>query len=155
MVAEFDFITAKDKPALLAVTNPEWLEAARSALNEMGYKVHVANNHDEFRTNFNQIQFQMVVLEELFAANIPEENRSLLALQSMPMAQRRHAVVVLVGDSYVTFNLMQALQLSAHAVLNRSEMFLLIQLLQKIVADNDLFYSAYRSAQNRIHDTGE
>ena len=98
------------------------------------------------------LQYQ---IEELFAANVPEENRSLLALQSMPMAQRRHAVVVLVGDSYVTFNPMQALQLSAHAVLNRSEMFLLIQLLQKIVADNDLFYKAYRSAQNRVHETKE
>ena len=153
MAAEFDFITAKDKPALLAITNPDWLEASKNALNEMGYKVHVANNHDEFLTNFDQIKFQMVIIEEFFAANVPEENFSLLALQNMPMAQRRHAAVVLVGDSYVTFNPMQALQLSVQAVLNRSEMFLLIQLLQKIVADNDLFYNGYRAAQSRIYET--
>src|SRR5436190_9640537 len=125
MVAEFEFLTANDKPALVAITNPEWLEAVKNALNEMGYKVHIANHHDEFLTNFNQIQFQMVVLEELFAANAPAENQSLLTLQSMSMAQRRHAAVVLVGDSYVTFNPLQALQLSVCAVLNRSEMFLL------------------------------
>src|SRR5262245_11576139 len=129
MAAEFELITAKDKPALLAITNPDWLEAAKNALHEMGYKVHVANNHDEFLITFHQIQFQMVIIEEYSAANIPEENLGLLALQNMPMAQRRHAAIVLVGESYVTFNPMQALQLSVHAVVNRSEMFLLIQLL--------------------------
>src|SRR5262249_7588206 len=118
-----------------------------------GYKVHVANNHSEFLANFDQIKFQMVIIEEFFAANVPEENVSLLALQNMPMSQRRHAAVVLVGDSYVTFNPMQAVQVSVHAVLNRSEMFLLIQLLQKIVADNDLFYKGYRAAQSRIYET--
>ena len=153
MAAEFDFTTTKDKPALLAITNPDWLEASKNALNEMGYKVHVANNHDEFLTNFDQIKFQLVIIEEFFAANVPEENVSLLALQNMPMAQRRHAAVVLVGDSYVTFNPMQALQLSVQAVLNRSEMFLLIQLLQKIVADNDFFYNGYQAAQSRIYET--
>ena len=149
-MADFELITAKDKPALLALTNPDWLDAAKNALHEMGYKVHVANNHEEFLANFYQIPFQMVVIEEYFAANVPEENLSLLELQNMPMGQRRHAAVVLVGDSYVTFNPLQALQLSVHAVVNRSEMFLLIQLLQKIVADNDLFYNNYRVTQNRI-----
>ena len=38
MSAQFDFVSTTDKPALLAFSTPEWLEAARSALAELGYK---------------------------------------------------------------------------------------------------------------------
>ena len=39
MSNKFDFISATDKPALLAFSTPEWLEAAKTALNELGFKV--------------------------------------------------------------------------------------------------------------------
>jgi hypothetical protein len=48
-----------------------------------------------------------------------------------------------------TFNPMQAFQLCVHAVVNPSEMFLLIQLIQKAVADNDMFLHTYREVQRR------
>jgi DNA-binding NtrC family response regulator len=146
----FEFITTSDKPALLAMTNIDWLETAKSALQEMGFKVHTANNHTEFLTSFHQIPYQVVIVEELFAANRPEENQSLIALQNMPMSHRRHAVVVLVGDSFSTFNPMQAYQLSVQAVVNRSEMFLLLQLLQKVVADSEMFLQSFRAVQQRL-----
>jgi hypothetical protein len=68
----------------------------------------------------------------------------------MPMNQRRHATVILLGDSYETLNLLQAFQHSVHAVVNFSEMALLAQLIQKIVADNDLFLNNFREIQLRI-----
>jgi len=36
------------------------------------------------------------------------------------------------------------------AVVNPSEMFLLIQLIQKAVADNDLFLHTFREVQRRV-----
>ena len=150
MAPAFDFITTADKPALLALTNVDWLETAKSALQEIGFKVHTASNHGEFLTSFYQIPYRIVIIEELFASNTPEENQSLLALQNMLMSYRRHVVVVLVGDAFSTFNPMQAYQLSVHAVVNRSEMFLLLQLLQKVVADNDLFLQTFRAVQQRL-----
>ena len=150
MSTGFDFITTTDKPALLALTNIDWLESAKSALQELGFKVHTASNHSEFITSFHQIAYQVVIIEESFAANRPEENQSLIALQNMPMSLRRHAVILLVGDAFSTFNPMQAFQLSVHAVVNRSEMFLLLQLLQKLVADNELFLQSFRAVQQRL-----
>ena len=47
------------------------------------------------------------------------------------MAQRRHATVILFGDSYQTFTPMQAFQQSVHAVINSSELFLIKQLIEK------------------------
>src|SRR3954470_4200941 len=150
MSTKFEFISATDKPALLAFSTPEWLEAARTRLAELAYKVHTAATHGDFLIRFSQVRYQVVILEELFAANSLEENLTLHALQQMPMTQRRHATVILFGNSFQTFTPMQAFQQSVHAVINASELFLFKQLIEKAVADNSLFLHSYREAQNRL-----
>src|SRR5512142_1905336 len=148
MNSKFDFVSTTDKPALIAFSTPEWLEAARTALTELGYKVHTAATHGDFLIRFSQIRYQVVIIEELFAANEISENLTLQALQHMPMNQRRHATTILFGNSYQTFTPMQAFQQSVHAVINSSELFLLKQLIEKAVADNTLFLHSYQEAQN-------
>ena len=151
MTDRFDFVSATDKPALLAFSTPEWLEAARAALTELGYKVHTAATHSDFLIRFSQIHYQVVILEELFAANDPSENLTLQALQTMPMNQRRQATVILFGNGFQTFAPLQAFQQSVHAVINSSELFLLKQLVEKAIADNTLFLSSFREAQTRVY----
>lgn len=150
MAQKFEFITSTDKPALVASSNPELLETARTALQELGYKVHTAATHSDFLIRFSQIHYQVVILEELFCANSIEENSTLKALQRMPMNQRRHATIILIGDSFQTFTPLQAFQQSVHAVVNRSELFLLKQLIEKAVADNTMFLFSFREVQNRL-----
>lgn len=147
---DFDFLTASDKPALVALSTPEMEETAKTALDQLGYKVHVASNHGEFLHRFSTIPYQVVIIDELFSSSTVEENESLLTLQRMPMHMRRHAVVILIGFSLSTFNPMQAFQQSVHAVVNPAEMFLLIQLIEKSVADNDFFLHSFREAQQRV-----
>ena len=155
MSNKFDFVSTTDKPALLAFSSPEWLEAARTALNELGYKVHTAATHGDFLIRFSQVRYQVVVLEECFAANTVEENLTLRALQNMQMNHRRHATVILFGNSFQTFTPMQAFQQSVHAVINSSELFLLKQLIEKAVADNSLFMHNFREVQARVYASGE
>jgi hypothetical protein len=150
MSSQFDFISTTDKPALLAFSTPEWLDTARTALAELGYKVHTAATHGDFLIRFSQVRYQIVILEELFAANSIEENLTLQAIQQMPMPQRRHATVILFGNSFQTFTPMQAFQQSVHAVINASELFLFKQLIEKAIADNTLFLHSYREAQTRL-----
>src|SRR5690242_20337491 len=151
MSSKFDFVSASDKPALLAFSTPEWLDAAKAALTELGYKVHTAATHSDFLIRFSQVRYQVVIVEELFAANTIGENLTLQALQSMPMGQRRHATVILFGNSFQTFTPMQAFQQSVHAVINPSESFLLKQLIEKAVADNTLFLHSYHEAQEHLY----
>src|SRR6185436_14604692 len=108
MADRFEFISTSDKPALLAFSSPEWLEAARTALTELGYKVHTAATHGDFLVRFSQIRYQVVIIEELFAANNVQENLTLKALQTMQMNQRRHSTVILFGESFQTFTPLQA-----------------------------------------------
>jgi hypothetical protein len=150
MADSFDFISTTDRPALLAFSTPEWLEAARSALTELGFKVHTAATHGDFLIRFSQIRYHVVIVEELFAANSIDENLTLKAIQQMPMNQRRHATVLLFGESFQTFTPMQAFQQSVHAVINSSELFLLKQLIEKAVADNTLFLHSFRETQTRV-----
>jgi len=147
----FDFVTANDKPALIAFSSPEWLEDAKAALTELGYKVHTAATHSDFLMRFSQVRYRVVLIEQLFGANTPEENVTLKALQEMPMNQRRHSVILLMGDGFQTFMPMEAFLQSVHAVINSSEIFLLKQLVEKAVADNDTFMRSYRDVQNRVY----
>ena len=150
-MSNFDFISTTDKPALLAFSTPEWLDTARTALAELGYKVHTAATHGDFLIRFSQVRYQIVIIEECFAANSMAENLTLLALQEMPMSQRRHATVLLFGQSFQTFTPMQAFQYSVHAVINSSALFLFKQLIEKAVADNALFEHSFREAQARVY----
>lgn len=150
MAEKFDFISAADRPAIIAFSTPEWLDSARAALEELDYKVHTAATHGDFIIRFNRIQYQVVVIEESFCANTLAENTTLHELQAMPMTRRRHATVILVGDSFQTFNPLQAFQQSVHAVVNRSEVFLLKQLIEKAVNDNQQFLNDLRETEARI-----
>ncbi|MDE3098158.1 MAG: hypothetical protein KGJ88_01660 [Verrucomicrobiota bacterium] len=150
MAFDAHFITASDKPALIAFSTPEWLEIVRAALIELGYKVHTAATHTDFLVRFSQVRYQVVIVEERFGANTIAENLTLQALQSMPMIHRRHATVMLLGESFQTFAPLEAFQNSVHAVINSSEMFMLKQLIEKAVAENGLFLQTYRDVQGRI-----
>lgn len=151
MSQQFDFLAATDKPALLAFSTPEWLEEVKTALQELGYKVHTAATHSDFLVRFAQVHYQVVILEERFAANNLEENLTLQALQKMPMGQRRHATTILIGESFQTFTPMQALQQSVHAVISSSELFLVKQLIEKAFTDNQMFLHSYQEVQSRLY----
>ena len=145
----FDFIRSEEKPALIAFTTPGWLETVKTTLEELGYKVHTAATHNDFLARFGQTRYQLVVIEELFGANRPDENLALKTLQQMSVSQRRHATTLLVGNDFQTFAPMEAFQQSVHAVINSSELFLLKQLVEKAVADNQAFLRSFLEVQAR------
>jgi len=66
---EYDIIGPGDKAALLAISTPEVVAAAKTALAEMGYKVHEVENHDQFDNRYHQFNYQVVVIEEGFAGS--------------------------------------------------------------------------------------
>lgn len=150
MTAEFDFISPSDKPALLAISDPQILGICHAALLELNYKVHSVTTHEEFLTRFAQIQYQVVVIEETFYSMTAWENISLTTVQEMAMALRRHAAIFLVGPNYQTLNRMQAFHQSAHAVVNYADLGSFGPIVQQVTADNNLFLQVYRDTQLRM-----
>jgi len=154
MSDSFDFISTEDKPALIAFSTPEWLETAKAALIELGYKVHTAATHGDFLTRFSQVRYQVVIIEELFGANTIEENQTLQTIRTMSVNRRRHATIILLGNSFQTFMPVEAFKHGVHAVINSSEIYILKQLIKKAVTDNALFLHSFREVQNRLYATG-
>jgi hypothetical protein len=151
MSEEFDFVGPNDLPALLAITNPQALASVKNTLVEMGYKVHVVETHLQFETRYNQINYQVVVMEDTFAGNPMEPNPSLQLLQELPMAQRRYANIFLLGGAFETLNTLQAFAQSVHCVVNYSEIPMIGQLIQKTIAENNLFLNTFREVEHRVH----
>ena len=145
--ADYEFISPSDKPALLALSSMEVLANVQPIVRECGFKVHVAGNHEDFGKRFTALNYHLVVVEELFAAGTPDENVTLRTLQWMPMARRRHTVVVLISDRFQTLNPMDAFQQSVHAVVNKADLSSLGGIISKAVSDNDLFLHSYREVQ--------
>jgi len=148
---EFEIIGPSDQPALLAISTPEVAATVKTALIEMGYKVHVVESHEQFDLRYNQVSYQIVVIEETFAGSDSLENPTLRLVQNLPMSQRRHAVVFLLGESMETLNTMQAFALSVHCVINYSELQILPELVQKTMAENEMFLTTYRDIQRRVY----
>lgn len=150
MAEEFEFLSPNDKPALLALSTPELIGITQAALVQAGYKVHLASSHEEFSQRFAQVQYVVVVFEECFACALPEDNAALRGFQTMQMALRRHTTSFLIGMGFQSLNPMQAFQQSVHAVINPADLETLGQIIQKYVAENDLFLHAYRDTQRII-----
>jgi hypothetical protein len=150
MSEEFDFIGPNDMPSLLAISQPDAAAIAKATLQEMGYKVHTVDSHIQFETRYNQINYQVVIIEDVFAESQPAENTSLQFVQNLPMAQRRYAVIFLVGGAFETLNTLQAFAHSVHCVVNYTELPMLGQLIQKTIAENNLFLATYREVQERL-----
>ena len=59
--------------------------------------------------------------------------------------------VFLVGAGMETLNTMQAFAQSVHCVINYSELQIFPELVQKTVAENDMFLTTYREIQRRVY----
>ena len=147
---DFDFIGQNDHPAVLALSNVDAVTMAKADLAGMGYKVHAVQTHEQFESRYYMVNYEVVVIEETFAGSSTFDNPSLRLLQNMSMQFRRHAAIFLLGEGYETMNTLQAFAQSVHAVINYADIGMLSQVIQRTVAENDLFLGAYREAQNRI-----
>ncbi|ERR1700722_2154116 len=148
---DFDIIGPNDRPALLAISTPEVVGMVKTALVALGYKVHLVENHEQFELRFHQISYHIVVIEETFAGADLLENPTLRLVQNLPMSQRRHATIFLVGPSMETLNTMQAFAHSVHCVINYSELPMLSELAQKVMAENEMFLTTFREAQRHAY----
>ena len=147
---EYEYISPTDKPALLALSSMETLANVQTICLELGYKVHVASNHEDFQKRFNAINYQLVVIEELFACATPETNETLRSIQIMPMSKRRHCVFVMLGERLQTMNPLVAWQQSVHAVVGKQDFSSIGQIITKVTGDNDMFLNTFREVQEAM-----
>jgi CheY-like chemotaxis protein len=150
MSLSFEILHPQDRPALLALTSEECLGFCQSTLEELGYKVHAAANQGDFITRFTRVQYPLVLLDEMFDSTGPQQNLTLQYLQLLPMTQRRHATILLLGNTVATLDNLQAFQHSVHAVLNLVDIGSLAPIVQRVTSDNELFLKTYTEVQSSV-----
>ena len=150
MPLDLEILAPGDRPALIAITTPDARQYAEGVLDQMGYKVHCAESHDEFLERYGRVQYELVLMEDRFGSVAPEKNRALTTFQAMPMPVRRHSTALLLSGELETLNSLQAFQKSVHAILNHIDLDKLMLVIQQVVNDNLTFLNVYRDVQARI-----
>jgi flagellar motor component MotA len=95
-------------------------------------------------------QYDVIVLNENFGGNPPENNEVLKFFQNMPMNTRRHIFLALVGQNLKTLDNMTAFSKSVNAVINKSDISNLANILKKSIDDNEQFYKVYKETLRRL-----
>ena len=150
MSLDLEILAPTDRPVLLGISAADILDYAQGVLDQLGYKVHTATSKDEFLDRFSRVQYEIILLEDTFGGVPPDQNESLQTLQLMPMAQRRHATIMLISDTLPSLDSMVAFQNSVHATINRNDLDKLMLIIQQVVNDNTLFLNTYRDVQRNI-----
>ena len=150
MSLDLEILAPTDRPVLLGIAAADILDYAQGVLDQLGYKVHTATTKDEFLDRFSRVQYEIILLEDTFGGLPPDQNESLQTLQQMPMAQRRHATILLISDTLPSLDSLVAFQHSVHATINRNDLDKLMLIIQQVVNDNTLFLNTYRDVQRNI-----
>jgi hypothetical protein len=138
-----EFFEIGDKTALICA-DPDTTEAAKATLQELGFKFHTAQTPELAIERMRYTNYDCIILQENFAGSSLRSNTVLHYLTALPMAQRRHAFVCLVGTAFKTLDAMQAFAHSVHLVLNPADLPNLQAILKKGLTEFELLYRAYR-----------
>ena len=90
--------------------------------------------------------YDVIVIHENFAGSSLRSNSLLSYLAMLPMAQRRHSFVCLIGPSFKTLDAMQAFSQSVHLVVHPSDLPNLTAILRKSTVEFELLYKVYKDA---------
>jgi CheY-like chemotaxis protein len=131
--------------ALLAVDDPDRKAEVSAALEELGYRVHLATSMDDGRDRLRKTTYDAVVIDQAFQGSSPLDNDLLRQLQRMPMDNRRYMLLALLGHDVKTFDNMTAFALSANVVINYNDVAQVKPILERAIAENDQFFRVIRS----------
>lgn len=138
------------KTALICDDNPETQDFISSSLKSLNYKIDISTSSADTFEKIKFNQYDVIILNENFAGSTPENNEVLKFFQNMPMVSRRHIFLALIGQNFKTLDNMAAFSKSVNAVINKSDMENLTNILKKSIADNEQFYKVYKEILRKL-----
>lgn len=148
--AEDDFVEDQ-KLALICFDQPKIQAAAKTAIEGLGYTVHIPAKPEDAIQRLRQNKYEVVLLHEAYGGSV-ENNLVLQTIQPMAMPLRRHMCVGLVGKSFRTLDNMMAFVKSVSFVVAERELAKIKAITRQATAANDQFYRVFREA---LRDAGK
>ncbi|MBU2522411.1 MAG: zinc-ribbon domain-containing protein [Proteobacteria bacterium] len=140
----FDFVEEGVETALLCETDPAILAKIKIAVKNMGYHTTEAQSALDALKQMRFHVFDMVVLNEKFDTEDPDNNNVLKYLQQMSMDIRRNIFVALITDRFRTMDNMAAFHKSINMVINLKNINEIEKILKSGVADSAVFYRVFK-----------
>ncbi|MCJ7617742.1 MAG: zinc-ribbon domain-containing protein [Desulfobacterales bacterium] len=140
----FDFVEEGVETALLCETDPAILAKIKTAVENMGYHTTEAHSALDALKQMRFHVFDMVVLNEKFDTQDPDNNNVLKYLQQMSMDIRRNIFVALITDRFRTMDNMAAFHKSINMVINLKNINEIEKILKSGVADGAVFYRVFK-----------
>ena len=130
--------------ALVCHDAAEAQAAIKTALQELGFKVHAAGSATDAIERMRKTSYEVIVLDEEFQGATPLDNPVLQAIQSMSTTTRRYIFVALLGKQFKTLENMTAFAKSANVVVNANDIPQIKGVLRQGLSDNEAFYRVFR-----------
>ena len=142
----FDFLEEGAETALLCESEPDIRAQIRSALQDLGYQVREPKTPIEALKQMRFHVFDVIVLDELFGTEDPDENNVLRFLERMAMDTRRDIFLTLISERFRTNDHMAAFNKSVNLIVNRKNVGDFATIIKRGVAENVAFYRVFREA---------
>lgn len=139
----FDFVHTGEKTALICISDIALKKTAIETLHGMGYHITDSENgRDALRSMWYHV-YHLVILDEFFDTDNPDQNRVLAYVEGLSMSVRRKMVVALISRTYRTMDQMTAFQKSVNVIFNIKHLKELERLLTVTINEHKSFYRVF------------
>lgn len=145
----FDYVEEGARTALLCEPDPSVRGRLKMALANLRFKVTEPGSAREALKQMRFHLFDLVVVNELFDADSPENNHVLKYLGRLAISQRRQTFVLLFSDEFRTNDNMAAFARSVNLVINLKNIDETEKILAASISDNNDFYQIFFESMKR------
>ena len=142
----FDFVEEGVETALLCEPDESNRARMHDVLASLGYQTTEPSSAVDALKQMRFHIFDVVVLNERFDTDDPDDSNVLKYLDQLAMETRRSIFVALITDRFRTMDNMAAFNKSVNLTINTKNLDELEKILKRGVADNESFYRVYQES---------
>jgi len=134
-----------DVAALVCLDDPGLQEFVIDQLGQLHFGIQTANTPDEVAYRLHGRTFEVVVTSEHFANGNMEAHTILDALAKLPLAERRSAFVVMIGENLQSRSSIDAFVYSVDLTLNTIDLLDFKNVVGRGIVQQEEFYAPYKA----------
>jgi hypothetical protein len=140
----FGYQDTNNETAMICENDPAIKQKISSTLKSLDFNVIEPATFKEALKYFSFHTFNVIVVNENFAAGPDGVNYFLDHLEHLPMSIRRQVFVVLISATFATMDYMHSLNKSVNLIINQDEISEMGLILKKEMEENEYFYHVFK-----------
>lgn len=145
----FDFIEQGVKTALLCEPAAAVREKIKPIVTRLGFNATQPQTALEALKQMRFHVFDLIILNELFDAQDPQDNHIMQYLDHLTMGVRRNIFVALLSKTHRTMDNMAAFHRSVNLIINLNNLTEFEKILKRALADYESFYHVFRESMGK------